>query len=51
MQLLLDKDVKAGVRCHPCINTSSLKLYTKDIFEKFLPAVHHEPIFVELTGE
>lgn len=53
MQLLLDKDVKAGefIGCHPCINTSSLKLYTKDIFEKFLPAVHHEPIFVELTGE
>lgn len=53
VQLLLDKDVKAGefIGCHPCINTSSLKLYTKDIFEKFLPAVHHEPIFVELTGE
>ena len=53
VQLLLDKDVKAGefIGCHPCINTSSLKLYTKDIFETFLPAVHHEPIFVELTGE
>ena len=53
VQLLLDKDVKAGefIGCRPCINTSSLKLYTKDIFEKFLPAVHHEPIFVELTGE
>ena len=53
VQLLLDKDVKAGefIGCHPCINTSSLKLYTKDIFKKFLPAVHHEPIFVELTGE
>ena len=53
VQLLLDKDVEAGefIGCHPCINTSSLKLYTKDIFEKFLPAVHHEPIFVELTGE
>ena len=53
VQLLLDKDVRAGEfsGCHPCINTSSLKLYTNDIFEKFLPAVHHEPIFVELTGE
>ena len=53
VQLLLDKDLEAGefIGCHPCINTSSLKLYTKDIFEKFLPAVHHEPIFVELTGE
>ena len=32
-------------------NQDLLKLYTKDIFEKFLPAVYHEPIFVELTGE
>ena len=37
--------------CHPCINTSSLKLYTKDILETFLPAVNHEPVYVHLTGE
>ena len=35
---------------HPCINTSSLKLYTKDILEKFLSAVHHEPVYVVLNG-
>ena len=53
VQLLMDEDVKAGeyLGCHPCINTSSLKLRTADVFEKFLPAVHHEPIFVHLTGE
>ena len=34
--------------CHPCINTSSLKMKTADIVEKFLPAVHHEYIEVEL---
>ena len=53
VKLLIDEEVLDSeyFGCHPCINTSSLKLYTKDIFEKFLPAVHHEPIFVELTGE
>ena len=35
----------------PRINTSSLKLRTADVLETFLPAVHHEPIFVHLTGE
>ena len=53
VKLLIDEEVLDSeyFGCHPCINTSSLKLYTKDIFETFLPAVHHEPIFVELTGE
>ena len=37
--------------CHPCINTSSLKIKTKDVFERFLPAVHHDMITVHLTGE
>ena len=23
----------------------------EDVLEKFLPAVHHEPVFVHLTGE
>ena len=53
VQLLMDEDIKAGeyLGCHPCINTSSLKLRTADVLETFLPAVHHEPIFVHLTGE
>ena len=53
VQLLMDEDVPKGefIGCHPCINTSSLKLYTADVMEKFLPAVHHTPIFVHLTGE
>ena len=53
VQLLIDevvvKDEYFG--CHPCINTSSLKMKTNDILEKFLPAVHHEPIFVKLGAE
>ena len=50
VQLLMDKDVLKGefIGCHPCINTSSLRFQTADLMEKILPAMHHEPIFVEL---
>lgn len=50
VQLLIDRAVaqEEYLGCHPCINTSSLKLRTADVLEKFLPAVNHEPIFVEL---
>ncbi len=34
--------------CHPCKNTSSLRLKTRDILEKFLPATGHEEIIVDL---
>lgn len=52
VQLLIDRQVLEGemLGCHPCVNTSSLKMKTKDILEKFLPAVHHEPVFVELPS-
>ena len=53
VRLLIDEDVVKDeyFGCHPCINTSSLKMKTSDILEKFLPAVHHEPIFVKLGAE
>ena len=53
VQLLVDEDVLKGtyIGCHPCINTSSLKLRTADVFGKFLKAVHHDLITVHLTGE
>jgi len=53
VRLLVDEDVKSGeyIGCHPCVNTSSLKIKTSDIFEKFLPAVGHEAQFVHLVGE
>jgi Ala-tRNA(Pro) deacylase len=34
--------------CHPCRNTSSLRLRTADILKVFLPHVHHEPLIVTL---
>lgn len=53
VQLLVDKDViKAEyLGCHPCINTSSLRVRTNDIFDKFLKAIEHDYIEVELVGE
>lgn len=53
VQLLVDEDVLRGdfIGCHPCINTSSLKIRTSDIFDKFLKAVNHEPVYVKLKGE
>ena len=50
VQLIIDEEVSAleDFGCHPCINTSSLRMKTKDILEKFLPAVHHEALFVKL---
>ena len=52
VQLLIDADLMDSeyIGCHPCVNTSSLKIKTADILEKFLPEVAHEPLVVELTG-
>ena len=51
--LLVDEDVLKGeyVGCHPCVNTSSLKIKTTDVFDKFLKAVGHTATVVHLTGE
>ena len=53
VQLLIDADVLKDeyIGCHPCINTSSLKIKTADLLEKILPAVHHEYILVDLPWE
>lgn len=44
VQLLIDRDVLNArwVGCHPCVNTSSIRLYVKDLLEKFLPHVQHD---------
>ena len=53
VQLLIDEDVLKGeyLGCHPCVNTSSLKMRTGDMINKFLPAVGHDYRTVHLTGE
>ena len=50
VQLLMDEDVLRGefFGCHPCINTSSLRLRTRDLMEKIIPAMGHEPRIVSL---
>lgn len=53
VQLLVDEDVLAAeyVGCHPCINTSSLRLKTADVFGPFLQAVRHDYQTVHLSTE
>ena len=53
VQLLIDEDVLKDeyLGCHPCVNTSSLKLKIKDVIEKFLPATGHDHKVVHLVGE
>ena len=43
VQLLVDEDVLKGeyVGCHPCINTSSIRIKTEDLFGRVLEAMHH----------
>ncbi len=51
VQLLVDEEIfdQEYFGCHPCINTSSVKMTTKDMFEKVLPAMNREYITVKLT--
>ena len=52
VRLLIDEDILNNeyFGCHPCINTSSLKIKTKDVFEKIIPATKHDVTFVKLIG-
>ena len=53
VELLMDEDVVTGeyFGCHPCINTSSLRLKMSDLLEKILPAMGHAPRMVTLEEE
>lgn len=53
VRLLVDEDVLAGeyVGCHPCVNTSSLRIRTRDIFDVFLKHVRHDRTVVRLIGQ
>ena len=50
VRLLVDRDLlqEENFGCHPCINTSSLRFRTADLFGKILPALGREPTFVDL---
>ena len=53
VHLLIDRDLEREefFGCHPCINTSTLKLKTSDLLAHVIPAMGHEPAFVELPWE
>ena len=53
VQLLVDEDVLQAeyFGCHPCVNTSSLRLKTSDVFGKVLEHFGHEMVKVHLVGE
>jgi Ala-tRNA(Pro) deacylase len=50
VNLVIDEDLLKGeyIGCHPCINTSSLKLKTKDLIDVIVPAMNHEIRYVKL---
>ena len=50
VRLLIDEDVMKCeyFGCHPCINTSSLKIKMDDLRNKIIPALGHKPTYLEL---
>ena len=50
VHLLIDNDLLADeyLGCHPCINTSTLRIAMSDVLQKLIPAMGHEPAFVTL---
>ena len=53
VRLLIDRDLlkQEYTGCHPCINSSTLKISTEDILHKLLPAMGHEASYVDLPWE
>lgn len=53
VQLVIDREVLEDeyLCCHPCRNTSTLKIRTADVLEKILPFAKHEYIKVDLPRE
>lgn len=50
VRLLIEREVLEAEMfgCHPCINTTSLRMKMSDLLEKFLPYIDHEYTVVEL---
>ena len=53
VRLLVDSELLRDeyFACHPCINTSSMKIKTEDIFGKYLPAIGVEPTVLDIVTE
>lgn len=50
IRLLMDREIAEAeyFGCHPCINTSTLKIKVRDLLDKFLPSTGHKPVIVDL---
>lgn len=50
VQVIIDKEVAESewFGCNPGINTSHLKFKTEDLIQKFLPAIHHRAMIIDL---
>ena len=50
VRLLIDETLLSAAYfgCHPCINTSSLRISTADFVEKVIPALEHAPTVFRL---
>lgn len=52
VQLIVDEDIKKSeyIGVHPCINTSTLKIKTSDMFDAITDALKHHYMTVNLVG-
>ncbi len=53
VKLVIDKPLlrQNWLGLHPCKNTSTLRIPTRTVLEQVIPALGHEPVFVELPVE
>ena len=49
VELVIDRDViqQDHIRCHPCVNTSTLKIKTEDFLNKIIPALKKEAMIID----
>lgn len=52
VRLIIDRDLMSldYFGCHPCVNTSTVKMRLSDLLGKFLPATGHDYTVVELAS-
>lgn len=53
VRLAIDRELRGEERLlfHPCVNTATLAISGADFFERLLPALGHEAVYVDMEGE
>lgn len=53
VRLAIDRTLRGEKRLlfHPCVNTATLALSGKDFFERLLPSLQHEAVYVDMQEE